>query len=651
MRIDAVWAGFIYFLDIITFQSPKHDAVEQAPVLGDAHFEELPPGPIFTPPSADLGDKIECDYTKMIGWKACSSETDRGCWLKGPKGEYFGINTNYELFVPTGINRQYYLEVTDEEGALDGVLNTGLKLFNKQYPGPWIQACWGDTLEITVKNKLKKNGTTVHWHGLRQLDTTDMDGVNGVTQCPIAPGQSFTYKFRAMQYGSSWYHSHYSLQYGDGMLGPMTIHGPSSASYDDARAPILMTDWLHRSAFDIWSESIHYGTSFRMDNILVNGKGLPPPNTPAESIKGNPERYSLVFETGKRYLLRLINTSVDTAFIFAIDNHTMELVGADFVPIHANETDHVVVGIGKPINIRWLRGVDLISKGNVIMSSFRRKTERTIPLQTGITGSVLGRQKDAEGVVRYNSSSTSDPTTQNRNYSLKCRDQDYNTLRPILEWQVGPPGNLAKNSYFEVGLDPTSGKPFYPEDKQLNRWNMFTDTMWLDFSSPTLANINKSCSSWDKNFVVITENQKPDTWIYLLVSGTGIPRTGRFFPPAAHPIHLHGHDFAILEQSEKPYQIGVLNLKLDNPPRRDVALLPADGYLVLAFKSDNPGAWLMHCHIAWHASGGLALQILENEAQIRMSEQQKRDLKNTCDDWKLWRARAGVGFEQDDSGI
>ncbi|MCJ1439432.1 hypothetical protein MMC27_008826 [Xylographa pallens] len=636
MRIDSLWTGLIYFLHIVTFQSSKNDAFEQTPLLGGAHLEELPPGPIFAPPSGDLGDKIECDYTQMKGWTACSSETDRGCWLSGPQGEHYGIATDYEIHTPIGITRKYYLEVTDEEGAPDGVLNTGLKLFNKQYPGPWIQ--------ITVKNNLEKNGTTIHWHGLRQLETTDMDGVNGVTQCPIAPGQSFTYKFRAQQYGSSWYHSHYSLQYGDGMLGPMTIHGPSSNPYDAAKAPILMTDWLHRSAFDIWSESIHYGTSFRMDNILVNGKGLPPPNTSLESIRGKPERYSLVFETKKRYLLRLINTSVDTAFIFAIDNHTMELVGADFVPIHAYETDHVVVGIGQRYHVIVQAKDDAeypATDGNYWL--------RTWPAKG------CGRYRDTPsektGVIRYNSSSTSDPTTQNRDYSLKCRDQDYNTLRPFHEWQVGPPGNLAKNSYFEVGLDPTSGKPFYPEDKQLNRWNMFTDTMWLDFSNPTLANINRSCPTWDKNFVVITENQKKDTWIYLLVSGTGIPRTGRFFPPAAHPIHLHGHDFAILEQSEKPYQIGVLNLKLDNPPRRDVALLPAEGYLVLAFKSDNPGAWLMHCHIAWHASGGLALQILENEAQIKLGEKQKRDMKNTCDDWKLWKARADVNFEQDDSGI
>ena len=89
---------------------------------------------------------------------------------------------------------QYYLNVTDENINADGVARPdGGKNFNSMYPGPWIEACWGDTVEVTVENILKYNGTTVHWHGVRMLRSFEMDGVNGVTQCPIAPGKSYTY--------------------------------------------------------------------------------------------------------------------------------------------------------------------------------------------------------------------------------------------------------------------------------------------------------------------------------------------------------------------------------------------------------------------------------------------------------------------------
>lgn len=156
----------------------------------------------------------------------------------------------------------------------DGVPNPDGKVFNNTYPGPWIQACWGDTIQITVINKLQYNGTTIHWHGLRQHGTLEMDGVNGVTQCPIAPNDSFTYTFEAKQYGTSWYHSHYSLQYADGLLGPMTIYGPSSANWDEARTPMLVTDWSHRSAFrDFYKETTGNPTFPKMNSVLINGQG------------------------------------------------------------------------------------------------------------------------------------------------------------------------------------------------------------------------------------------------------------------------------------------------------------------------------------------------------------------------------------------
>ena len=101
-------------------------------------------------------------------------------------------------------------------------------------------------------------------------------------------------------------------------------------------------------------------------------------------------------------------------------------------------------------------------------------------------------------------------------------------------------------------------------------------------------------------------------------------------------IHLHGHDFALLAQSETPYWNGLVNLNRKNPPRRDVALLPSNGYLIIAFKSDNPGAWLLHCHIAWHASSGLALQMLERETAISIPEERMAETKRVCENWDKW---------------
>lgn len=94
------------------------------------------------------------------------------------------------------------------------------------------------------------NGTGIHWHGIRQNWTNYEDGVPSVTQCPIAPGDSKTYTWRATAYGSTWYHSHFSLQAWEGVFGPITIHGPASGNYDVDLGHLMLSDWSHQTSFE-----------------------------------------------------------------------------------------------------------------------------------------------------------------------------------------------------------------------------------------------------------------------------------------------------------------------------------------------------------------------------------------------------------------
>jgi FtsP/CotA-like multicopper oxidase with cupredoxin domain len=129
-----------------------------------------------------------------------NTATSRNCW-----GDY-DINTDYYTDGPTtGNTVTYNWEITETTGAPDGY-ERSMMLINGQFPGPLVEANWGDTVVVNVKNSLTTNGTSIHWHGIRQLGTNEMDGAVGVTQCPIAPGDSFTYTWKATQYGTSWYH-------------------------------------------------------------------------------------------------------------------------------------------------------------------------------------------------------------------------------------------------------------------------------------------------------------------------------------------------------------------------------------------------------------------------------------------------------------
>ena len=285
--LNSCWMSLLELYNALTLSSTLPNSSIQ-PSLQGAGFN-LPPtsydydGPVFEAPSSPEREPFKCDYTAMnnmnVEWANCSRSDNRGCWLRNKKNrsQVYDINTNYEdpKQVPKGVLREYVLDIGRKELNLDGITMPNGVVFNNSYPGPWIQACWGDDVQVTVINSLDKfNGSTIHWHGIRQLNTMQYDGVNGVTQCPIAPGSSFTYRFKALQYGTTWYHSHYSLQYSDGLVGPLTIHGPSSHEYDDAIDPILMTDWNHRSAFEDFSRMQFYRTGPpSMDSILLNGAG------------------------------------------------------------------------------------------------------------------------------------------------------------------------------------------------------------------------------------------------------------------------------------------------------------------------------------------------------------------------------------------
>ncbi|KAJ4079612.1 hypothetical protein NW760_015067 [Fusarium oxysporum] len=126
--------------------------------------------------------------------------------------------------------------------------------------------------------------------------------------------------------------------------------------------------------------------------------------------------------------------------------------------------------------------------------------------------------------------------------------------------------------------------------------------------------------------------------------------------PVAHRIHVYGHDFVIVATGENEFDPSNVTMQTVNPPRRDVALLPVDGYLIIGFRINNPGVWLGHCHIAWHASGRLALQFVESPREIGPAFKISGIVpkySETCADWSAYYTifNQKENATQEDSGI
>lgn len=220
----------------------------------------------------------------------------------------------------------------------------------------------------------------------------------------------------------------------------------------------------------------------------------------------------------------------------------------------------------------------------------------------------------------------------------------------MVPWFVdNHPVNHVLDDTFEAFIDEN-------ETHGYNRWDLTDTPLWLNFSNPTILNLDNT--TFNPEYAVIPENYTRG-YVYLVITAQSLPKFPEKIPAQNfHPMHLHGHDFAILAQSTAPYNVNtsISTFNFKNPPRRDVALLPRGGYLAIAFRPDNPGVWVLHCHIAWHVSSGLALQVLERQSDILPTIGSLAATEQTCKGWDAWLAKnngtfGGPGNDQDDSGI
>lgn len=479
-------------------------------------------------------------------------------------------------------------------------------------PGPTIIADWGDTVRVHVTNSLSSstNGTSIHFHGIRQNYTVQNDGVTSITQCPTAPGSSITYEWKASQYGSTWYHSHFSLQAWEGVFGGILINGPATANYDEDLGHIFLNDWDHQTVDELWEWEELNGPP-TLDTGLINGTNVWGDDG---AVNQTGYRFNATLQDGTSYRIRLVNGAIDTHWKFSIDNHTLQVIAMDLVPIKPFTTDVLSIGIGERYDII----VDTTGMSDIAENFWMR----AIP-QAACSSNDNG--DNIKGIISYGTVGT--PTTTGYTYTDSCADMDSTDLVPYLSKTVGSE-DWEADSDVTVG---TSSDGFF-------KWYMNGTTLEVDWEDPSLLQIWNNETAWNTSDNVVTLDTA-DEWAYLIIETTvAVP----------HPIHLHGFDFYVLAAGTGTYESANTTLSLNNPVRRDTAMLPASGYLVLAFEADNPGAWLMHCHIGWHAAEGFAMQWVVQQDKIR-DLLDYDSMSSTCSAWDTWETQNNL--EEDDSGI
>ncbi|KAJ7260144.1 Cupredoxin [Mycena rebaudengoi] len=495
--------------------------------------------------------------------------------------------------------------------ALDGFTRSTV-VADGTFPGPLIRAFKGDTLRVTVKNKLAyptmRRSTSIDFDGIF-FDTPNAynEGTPFVTTCPIPPGSSYTYVLPlGSQTGTYWYHSQLSMQYADGLRGPLIIYDrndPQRHLYDvdDENTIWFIADWWHNKTIhmlELYDESDRTGTHFIpvADSGLFNARGRynGGPKTPFAVSK---------VQKGKRYRFRIINASARSDFTVSINNHTMTVIAADgvstvphtvnVIDVLAGQRYDVVVTANQPVGNYWINSI--LGGGNPARN-----------LNLNVT---FGR-----GILRYDGARNEEPRTP---MTLGPSEADaipleeFN-LRPLVPipasttlWAPPPDVNFS----FVTAKDETN---FVKAIWTIN------NISYLSPKAPTLVKILDDGADSNDDFTI------PENTFVLPANKVIQVEFPATIEDELHPFHLHGNNFFVVKSN------GSDTINTVNPIRRDTSGAGAGGS-IFRFTTDRPGPWFFHCHIFWHLSAGLGAVMASGTDETRAKVHPTKEWDRLCD--------------------
>jgi len=232
--------------------------------------------------------------------------------------------------------------------------------YNGQVPGPEIRVKEGEIIRVVLKNYLPE-GTTIHWHGIPIVNS--MDGVPGVTQQSVKPGEIFIYEFEARPAGTFIYHSHVGYQLDQGLYGPLIIEPAKPEESYDREYSLVLEDWVMKDGGGVAPTRRRPPMGRGMMGGMMRGRmgfdnrggPLLEPVYDGYAVNGRiyPAIEPLEVKKGDRVKLRLMNVSSATIYYLQLAGHRMTITQADGNPIQPIETDVLRIGMGERYDVMF----------------------------------------------------------------------------------------------------------------------------------------------------------------------------------------------------------------------------------------------------------------------------------------------------------
>ena len=484
---------------------------------------------------------------------------------------------------------------------------------NGTIPGPLVRLREGQRARLHVTNTLAED-SSIHWHGL--LVPFQFDGVPGVSFPGIRPGERFTYDFPIRQSGTYWWHSHSGLQEQAGHYGPIIVESADPDPRYDRDYVVLLSEFTPLHPHDIMRK-LKVGEHYFQRDMLTASEGTMPGamrrmwgkmrmnprdisdvtgSTYTFLVNGHGPQDDLqfAFVPGERVRLRVINGSAMTFFNLRIPGVPMTVIQADGQDVDEVEVDEFQIGVAETYDVIVsppagshaivAEAMDRSGMGIASLTSHKGHIATPPPLRQIPTLTMADM-----GMMDHSAHSGSGMASmEGMDHSMR----DTSALPADVE--AGPgvdmvaPMPMDRMDFPGLGLDTVSHRVLRYTDLRARGMNPHRE-IDREMEIHLTGNMERYMWSFDgRKFTAVTDD--PIRFGYdervrvKLVNQTMM----------AHPIHLHGHFFELVNGADHMHQ-----------PLKHTVVVQPGGTATFDLTANEPGDWAFHCHLLYHMHAGM----------------------------------------------
>ncbi len=421
------------------------------------------------------------------------------------------------------------------------------------------------------------------------------------------------YRFFANRVGTFWYHGHYNEQYPNGLYGALIVEDDDETTFQYAALGASYVEETELIIADFYNSDARVLASAYMTS---SSYGLEP--VPDEIVVNNMFTKTMQINVNKNQPIRIrvINGAPLSMFDVSVDGMPLKVIEVDGFPVQPQEFSYFRIDAGQRVSfiLDWSKldptlstMINIPLKVQAVKEMYRQ-FDLTDTTAYGLYGSTTKSKFYLTWVGQFTFSSSGVNTYYYYGVSISTPSTapaplEYNLLemKPLFVQSV-PSSDLTMDYNISFATSADGVWRFYVNGATYSPPRLSSPQLF-DYMMPQGGPLQEP-ANLPKYSVIQGSGASP----FVLPYNRTVTVTIRNTDGAAHPIHLHGHNFWVIATNQYTPSA---------PIKRDVVSVMSQGWAKIRFIANNPGVWLLHCHIDWHMVAGFMSTLVEAPSKIK----------------------------------